>query len=246
MVPDEFRERLLEYQRPAREMILTSGDPGCKPISKISGVPWWPSDLGRPVCGRGHRMSFMAQFRLSDVPSFEQQQDILVSFHYCQECAYEGMMSFGWNCPFNKPGYEISIITGISSRRPDLLGTVAEVVIDPQTVRFREVIEAPGYEDTLLLLPDVPEDYPQGRSDLDESIYPDVIHVANRKLGGWPTWVQYPDPPKVADQERLTFLAQLDWLLCDRATWGGGGYAYLFLIGTCDEVLRGELAIQTT
>src|SRR5690606_4375919 len=128
------------------------------------------------------------------------------------------------------------------------LGTIAEVVIEPQTVTFRDVMEAPGYEDTTysLDLPSTPDDYPQGADDLDENIYPGVIHVAKRKVGGWPTWVQYPEPLEVGDKERLHFIAQLDWSLCDRATWCSGGYAYLFVISADNRIVRGELALQTT
>jgi hypothetical protein len=245
----DFRELLLEHQRPVREMILTSGDPGCVPLTKISGVPWWPSDRPRPCCNHGHAMSFMAQFRLSDVPTFESYYDSLVSFHYCQECSYDGNMSFGWNCSQgNTNGYDVSIINAIGDKQADGLGTIAEVVIDPHSVAFRNAMDAPGYEDTVhsLNLPSTPGDYPQGTDDFDENIYPGVIHIAKRKVGGWPTWVQYPEPPETTVQERLHFVGQLDWWLCDRATWCAGGYAYLFLISSEDQVLRGELSLQTT
>ena len=247
--PDDFRGLLREYQRPVREMILTSGDPGCAPITKISGVPWWPSDRPRPRCNHGHAMSFMAQFRLSDVPTFESYRDSLVSFHYCQECSYNGNMSFGWNCSQgNTKGYDVSVINAIGDKQADGLGTIAELVIDPQLVTFRDAMDAPGYQDTVnsLDLPSTPDDYPQGIDDFDENIYPAVIHIAKRKVGGWPTWVQYPQPPETTAQERLHFIGQLDWWLCDRATWCAGGYAYLFLISSEDQALRGELALQTT
>ena len=117
MYSDDFRQQLLENQRPTREMIITSGDPGCEPITKISGVPWWPTGLSRPTCGNGHPMSFMAQFRLSDIPLFESQRDSLVSFHYCEQCSYEGNMSFGWNADYgNITGYDVSVLTDISDK----------------------------------------------------------------------------------------------------------------------------------
>jgi uncharacterized protein YwqG len=245
--PDEFRQLLLEHQRPTREMILTSGDPGCLPITKISGVPWWPRDLPRPCCNYGHPMSFMAQFRLSDVPTFESYCDSLVSFHYCQQCSYEGTMSFGWRC--EPDGHNVSVINAIGDKQADGLGTIAEVVIDPQSVAFRDAMDAPGSEDTVrsLNLPSIPDDYPQGAGDFDENIYPGVIHIAKRKVGGWPTWVQYPEPPETNAHEKLHFIGQLDWSLCDRTTWCAGGYAYLFLISSEDQTLfRGGLSLQTT
>jgi len=247
--PDEFRGILLKHQRPTREMIITSGDPGCVPITKISGVPWWPSDLPRPCCNHGHPMSFMTQFRLSDVPTFESYGDSLMSFHYCQQCSYDGNMSFGWNCSLgNTNGYNVSVINAISDKQADGLGTIAEVVIDPQTVEFHDAMDVPGYEDTVhsLNLPSTPDDYPQGTDDFDENIYSGVVHIAKRKVGGWPTWVQYPEPPDTTAKEAIHFVGQLDWWLCGRATWCAGGYAYLFLISSEDHVFRGELSLQTT
>ena len=246
MSSDDFREQLRKLQRPTREMIVTLGDPGCEPVTKISGVPWWPTDVPRPTCGHGHSMSFMAQFRLADVPAFESYPDSLVSFHYCEQCSYDGNMSFGWDCSFNKSGYDVSVITGVNAKQPDGLGTVGEAVIDPHSVAFRDVMDVPGYEDTVNLLPTTPNDYPQGADDFDEGIYPGVTHVAKRKLGGWPTWVQHPNPPENSNQEQLSFIGQLDWHLCDRASWGSGGYAYVFLISCDGQTCRGQLALQTT
>jgi hypothetical protein len=245
--PDEFRELLLEHQRPTREMVLTSGDPGCLPITKISGIPWWPSDLPRPCCRHGHPMSFMAQFRLSDVPTFESYRDSLVSFHYCEQCCCDGNMSFGWKSD-TPNGYDVSVINAVGDKQADGLGTIGEVVIDPQSVTFRDAMDAPGYEDTMfsLNLPSIPDDYPQGADDFDENIYPGLIHIMKRKVGGWPSWVQWPEPPETSGQESLHFVGQLDWRLCDRASWCAGGYAYLFLISSEDQVLRGELSLQTT
>ena len=191
----------------------------------------------------------MAQFLLADVPGLESHHDSLVSFHYCEQCSYDGNMSFGWNCTLgNTDGYNVSIIEQISDKQPDGLGAIAEVVIDPQLVTFRDVTDVPGYEDTVnsFNLSTTPEDYPQGSDDFDEDIYPGIIHVATRKVGGWPTWVQYPEPPELFGHERRYFIGQLDWRLCDRASWGGGGYAYLFLISSDEHTSRGELAIQTT
>jgi uncharacterized protein YwqG len=245
---NKFVRKMEEYQRPTREMLVSLGDPGCKPITKISGVPWWPAGVERPTCSKGHLMSFMGQFLLSDVPNFESHTDSLVSFHYCQECSYDGTMSFGWDDTENKSGYDISILTSVSSKKSDNLGTVAEVVIKPYSVTLQKVMEIPGISDLLDICPeDLPEEYPQGEDDLDEKVFPGLIHVSKRKLGGWPSWVQDAYPPAIADNEQLHFLGQLDWWLCDRATWASGGYAYLFIISSKDgEILRIELSLQTT
>jgi hypothetical protein len=131
MLPDEFRQQLCKPKRLTRELIVERGDPGCEPITKISGVPWWPAGLARPICGVGHLMSFMAQIRLSDVPGFESEDDILISFHYCQQCAYDGKMLWGWDCCSNRSGHAVSVISEIGSKKSDQLGAVAEVVIEP-------------------------------------------------------------------------------------------------------------------
>ena len=128
MAREGFLDQLLKRQRPVRELILTPGDPGCEPVTKISGVPWWPADLLRPTCGYGHNMSFMMQCRLSDVPGFHHLHDSLVSFHYCDECMLEGNMSFGWNCFTNKTGYDVSVITDVAAGAD---APVIPIQIDP-------------------------------------------------------------------------------------------------------------------
>ena len=166
-------------------------------------------------------MSFMAQVRLSDVPGFESEDNTLISFHYCQQCAYDGKMSWGWDCCSNRSGYAVSVISEISSRKGDQLGAVAEVVIEPHIVTLLDVTEIPGYEETTNLFPETPDDYPQGEDDFDENVYPGVKHVELSKLGGWPSWVQSPNPPATVDNEGLRFIAQFDYRLSDAAPWGG-------------------------
>jgi len=245
--PDEFREWLLRTQRPTREMLVTPGDPGCEPITKISGVPWWPEGTPRPTCSHGHLMSFMAQFRLSDVPSLEQHRDSLVSFHYCDECSLEGNMTWGWDDPEGNTGYDVSVLTPIAGRKPDGLGTVAEVAIDPHSVQLRDVMEVVGYEDVFYEFgfDSLPEDYPQEKSPFDENVYPGAIHVSRSKLGGWVSWLHECRLPPIEEHERLHFIGQLDWKLCPRTPWCSGGYAYLFLISSEGKGLRGKLEVQT-
>ena len=49
---NEFVQKIEEFKRPTREMLVALGDPGCKPITKISGVPWWPAGIKRPTCSK--------------------------------------------------------------------------------------------------------------------------------------------------------------------------------------------------
>jgi len=244
----EFIEQLWKFQRTTRELLVVSGDPGCKAITKVSGIPWWPLDIPRPVCSQGHSMSFIAQFLLSDVPGFQAENDSLVSFHYCQQCSDDGDASWGCNCPLNKNGYNITIFNDVLHRKSDNLGIIAKEVIKPYSVTFRNKLEVPGFEDTtrIIGLPNLPEDYPQGNDDFDENIFPNLVHVSKSKLGGWPTWVQTSEPPKTQSHEQLYFLGQLDWMLCDNATWCLGGSAYLFLFGSETSIFRCDMVIQTT
>jgi hypothetical protein len=188
-------------------------------------------------------MSFMAQVRLADVPGLEKRSELL-AFHYCQQCADEGRMSSGCHDD-GAQGYELTLLRADEKKATDGLETVAEVVIPPRRVALRKVLEVPGYEQTSIMFPDLPDDYPEGEDDLDERIYSRCKHVARSKLGGWPSWVQSPAPPDIQEGQALHFVAQLDWELCEDAAWAGGGYAYLFLITDKGGAAHGELVVQT-
>src|SRR5262249_20929120 len=54
--PDDFQNQLREYTEKTRELVLTPGDPGPMPVTKISGTPWWPAGQPRPKCPNGHAM----------------------------------------------------------------------------------------------------------------------------------------------------------------------------------------------
>src|SRR5688572_7449611 len=84
--------------RTARRLVLTPGDAGAERATKIGGIPWWPRGESRPQCDRGHNLSFYMQIRLSDVPGWETSEDLL-SFHYCDECMYDGNPAIGWYPP---------------------------------------------------------------------------------------------------------------------------------------------------
>lgn len=228
-------------------MIITPGDSGCEAVTKISGVPWWPRGRERPACRAGHPMSFVLQVQLQDVPGFDARDnaDTLIYFHYCIECSDAGNMSFGWDDSRGKSGYDVSIIKNIHSLTSDGLGLVCRQIVEPHSVILREVVEIPTLEDLWMLLPDLPDDYPQGKDDLDENVYPGLIHVHKRKLGGWPSWVQHPNPPTTESGERVYFIGQLDWWLCANSPWCTG-YVYLFLKSTNDHELNGDIVLQTT
>jgi len=244
---DKWVQEIRKFERPCRELILEAGDPGPHPITKIGGEPWWPVGEARPHCqDQGHPMVFMAQFLLSDIPGMEQRTNQLLSFHYCQECMYEGNMSWGWDDEENR-GYEVKVFDNISDLKHDKKGILAEPALDSYKVKFADKQEIPEMDDwTHELDKHCPDDYPQGEDDFDEHVYPGLIHVARSKLGGWPTWVQHPLWPSCSEKQRMEFAGQIDWILGENTSWGGGGYAYLFVCPQSCKITKGELVILTT
>lgn len=94
----QFIERLRALSRDCVRLEGRPGDPGPVPATKLGGEPWWPQGTPRPHCRKAsHRMAFIAQVRLADVPGLEHLASHLYSFHYCQQCALLGNMSFGWS-----------------------------------------------------------------------------------------------------------------------------------------------------
>jgi uncharacterized protein YwqG len=196
------------------------------------------------MCAKGHAMSFIAQVLLADVPALNEYSDKLLSFHYCDECSKEGKMSFGWGGP-NSEGYDVTIHETTTETQMDGLGLLAESIVDAYSASFRDVEEVPGYADTCVLFTKRPEDYPAGKSDFDEEIYPGLIHVARSKLGGWPTWEQSPQWPRDRPQEWLGFVLQFDLHLCPNTPWCNGN-AYIFVKPSKEGGLRGEFVLQVT
>src|SRR5215469_10519145 len=125
MLADEFCDRLLAHLRPTRELILEPGDPGPAPLTKVGGIPWWPTARPRPHCRDGHPMSFVFQVRLSDVPGLEACREGLLSFHYCLECSYGGNMSWGWEDPGAAAGYDVAILPVAYDAQVDGAGVIA-------------------------------------------------------------------------------------------------------------------------
>jgi uncharacterized protein YwqG len=244
--PDQFRDKMREHERPTRELVVERCDQGPEPVTKISGTPWWPSGVPRPSCPHGHAMCFIAQVRLSDVPGLETTDSSLLSFHYCDECSINGAMPWGWKDTGTRGSYDVSIFTDVDQRTIDGLGIMAPSDINPHKVSFRDVVEVPLPEDAAIDVFETPKDYPGGKDDWDEDIYPGLVHVHRSKIGGWPTWVQSSEWPPTVETERVEFVLQLDWALCKDLAWCAGGYAYVFVKLPNTGPPIGELAIQTT
>lgn len=225
--------------------MLTPGDPGPTPVTKVGGVPWWPRGQPRPRCEHGHSMAFMAQARLSDVPTLA-DDGALLSFHYCLTCTYDGRMSFGRNDDENR-GYAITLLNNVEDVPPDELGVVSPGCLPEMRVAFSDADEVLDLEDASALELELPpEMFSVGEDDFDENVGLGLIHVARSKLGGWPHWQQSPEWPTCLDGRRMTFVMQLDWELGEASPWGGGGYAYLFVCGRECTSREADLVIQTT
>jgi len=220
--PEKFLQNMLKHAKPTREFQATEEADESLPVTKIAGQPWWPEDVSRPKCKDGHSMNFVAQILLSDVPLPDMPENALLSFHYCDECSMEGKMSWGWNDTENR-GYDLSIFYDVDHRKPDSLGLVASSLTKSYRISFRDLEEVPNDEEDA-----------------------NINHIAKSKIGGWPTWVQYPEWPTNDVGEKFLFLGQLDWVLFSGCPWSGGGYAYLFTAEDDNAKLKAELLIQTT
>jgi len=237
---------MLKHAKTTREFQTLEGGIEPLPVTKIAGQPWWPEDVPRPKCKDGHTMNFVAQILLSDVSLPDMPRNVLLSFHYCDECSMEGKMSWGWRDSQNR-GYDLSIFYDVDQRKSDSLGLVASSLAKSYCISFRDLEEVPhDEEDAHINRFDLPKDYPQKKDDFDENIYPGLKHIAKSKIGGWPTWVQYPEWPRNDFNQKFLFLGQLDWVLFSGCAWSTGGYAYLFIAEDESAKLKAELLIQTT
>ncbi len=134
-----FDKVVVKYLKPTRRLILLAGDLGMIPVTKIGGAPWWPQGVQRPKCGWGHNMSFVCQILLKDVPGLNPDDPGMLSFHYCQQCMYEGTASDGWvnseqgndRDPAEQDSYDLRIFENWSRCPPDALGVVAEDFMGP-------------------------------------------------------------------------------------------------------------------
>jgi uncharacterized protein YwqG len=246
MSAEEFRSKMLGLARPTREFKVSEGGEGPLPVTKIGGEPWWPEGVSRPECKEGHAINFVIQILLSDVPLPDMPANALLSFHYCNECTENGRMSFGCFDEENR-GYDVTVLYDIHEAKADMKGLLASSLTKSYDISFRDLEEVPGglCEDANIEWVNLPKDFPQGKDDFDEDIYPGLKHVSNSKIGGWPNWVQHPEWP-LDNGERYKFTGQLDWQLFEELPWCAGGYAYLFVAEDDDGRLKAELVIQVT
>jgi hypothetical protein len=186
-------------------------------------------------------MAFMAQARLSDVPTLEDDAGLL-SFHYCVSCTDDGRMSFGRGDHENR-GYAATLFANVEDATADGRGVVSPGCLPEMRVTFSDADEVPGQEDAWALDLELPV---EGEDDFDENAGPGLIHVARSKLGGWPHWQQSPDWPTCREGRRMTFVMQLDYGLAEQSPWAGGGYAYLFVCGRECNHREADLVLQTT
>jgi len=247
MNAEQFQKRMLEYAKKTREFQVEENGVEPLPVTKIAGQPWWPEGAERPKCKHGHFMNFVAQILLSDVPLPDMPENALLSFHYCDQCTMDGQMSFGWFDKENK-GYDLSFFCDADKTKTDMRGVLAPPMTKSYSISFRDIEEVPGglCEDAEIDFVNLPKDFPQGKDDFDEDIYPGLKHVAKSKIGGWPNWAQYPEWPVNEKGEKYKFFGQLDWLLFDGTPWCSGGYAYLFITGGNNIKYKAELVIQVT
>lgn len=125
---------LTGFHERARDWLLSPGDPGALPVTKFGGIPWWPTGVDRPECIHGHKMSFITQVRLADVPGWETDTGLL-SFHYCLTCMENGDSSFGWDDAETR-GYSVTIWSLAEHSETDGFGEVSESSVNPYTVSF--------------------------------------------------------------------------------------------------------------
>jgi uncharacterized protein YwqG len=238
---------MLRHAKRTREFQVLEGADKPLPVTKIAGKPWWPEGIKRPICKFGHNMNFIAQILLSDVPLPNMAQNSLLSFHYCDKCTSDGKMSYGWHDKKNR-SYDLSIFDNVSIQTADIKGLVAKQLTKSYGVSFRDIEEVPGglCEDANIEIVDQPKDYPQGKDEFDENIYPGLKHVSKSKIGGWPSWAQFPEWPVNEDGKKYEFIGQLDWKLFDGMPWCMGGYAYLFITQDENENYKAEMVIQVT
>ncbi len=232
----DFAKQLAEFNRPYARMVFSPGDPGQVPVTKLSGVPWWPANTPRPTCVDGHKMAFVGQFRIDEIPGVDQPPKLL-AFHYCDECTYQGKMSWGWNDKGRQLRYHLTLFSDLDSS-VDGLGAVASSSISPQTSELEPGNETLNIEDIWEQFPETA--VPGGIPDSDN-----IVHEERSKFGGWPSWVQHPERPEDEMGNEMHFVCQLDMHDCPNSAWATG-YAYIFVSDSVDDDQKAELVIQTT
>jgi uncharacterized protein YwqG len=239
-----------KYELPTHKIKLIEKTTGQSSITRIGGNPWWPEGTERPRCEDGHNMSFIAQINLSDLPQNESNILGLVSFHYCIQCQYEGNMAFGWNHEENK-NYDIRVFSDLNIQ-VDGKPQAGEPILPEQVADFEKVLEIPDVNDLPLdvseIVPDeffdfTPPDYDQFSFIPSDIVWPNLKHVHGTKIGGHPTWVQDPEWPPGTMDGRMKFVAQLDGLVGEIASWADGA-AFLFIDKDEKGKLIAEMGLQ--
>ncbi len=244
----DWTAEVRKFEKPTHRMLLQEAEDACEPISSIGGAPWWPKGTERPKCKSNHFMSFVSQLSLRDLPDAPKDISGLCSFHYCIECQYEGNMAFGWNYEGNR-NYDIRIFQNLEAET-DELGIMSEPTVPPRTVGLERIMEIPDINDLPLgVSRAVPDEFFEFESPEPHSFIPsDIVwhnlkHVHGSKIGGHPTWVQDPAWPASPDGSRMTFLAQLDGLIGEAASWPGGT-VFLFFHKDTDGDYSAEMGLQ--
>jgi uncharacterized protein YwqG len=236
MTHEQLRKQLKAFERPYQRMELVSGDPGPLPLTKVGGAPWWPRGIARPTCVDGHQMGFVVQIRLDEVPGFAQPPSLL-SFHYCDECTYDGKMPFGWKDIGHQRRYNVHVFANLTLE-VDGLGIVAESSTAARIPTFYDGIESLSLEEIWAKFPTI-----SGPGQLSGF---EIVHQYGSKLGGWPGWMQHPEVPEDECGNEMKFVGQLAYEDSPRNSWCTGS-VYLFVSDYDEhEDQQADMMIQTT
>lgn len=250
MTETDWTEKIKKFEKPTNKMLLQEMENPCHPVSSIGGAPWWPKGTERPKCEKGHFMSFIAQINLSDLPNQNEAMSGLFSFHYCIECQHEGNMAFGWYYEKNK-NYDVRVFQYLNVEN-DGLGIVSGPIIPSRIVKLEKIEEIPNINDLPLnvneMIPDEffefePPDYDPYKLIPGDTVWPNMKHVHGSKIGGHPTWVQDPKWPTTPDGKRMKFIAQLDGIIGEGASWPNGT-AFLFIYESSAGEYIAEMGLQ--
>ena len=243
-------EQLGKCRRRYLGLDLSPGDSGQVPITKLSGVPWWPHGIERPRCVDGHLMSFIVQIRLDEVPGFDQSPTLL-SFHYCDQCAHDGRMAWGWADAHRRKQpeglrssqrqqlqYALRIFSDLDKTRVDGAGVTIESSVPSQRAAYIQGFDYPNIEDIWQMFPETAR--PNATPDTGEEMPNNDV----TKIGGWPSWLQHPDRPRDHAAKEMDFVGQLHMRDSQDTSWASG---CLYLFASQDEKGQqdAEFLIQT-
>jgi hypothetical protein len=119
-------------------------------------------------------------------------------------------------------------------------------MIDACSVSFEDCLETPTDEDIGEWPNEAVFKLPEPSLVVNGEKLEPAGNIDDCKVGGWPGWAQGAEYPPVEAPDRLHFIAQLDYRLCDRTAWGGGGYTYLFARFSANAPPVGFMVLQDT